>query len=265
MKNKKHLVTILLFALCICMLCGCTSEQGGGHYSIESYDAESKIIVSQPLDAELSDEPSFLVKEKRYTFEGNGLMVLDVTNQSGADYSITVTGVYQDESGEVLATETQTFDGFAAGYQNYFVFDPGAPFADFSYTFEAEPYDGTAYAKGVSAVMVETYTQDTINTDKAFAGDFSKFPTLYAKFTYQNENNARLQAAFVLVLYNENDEIVACFEYTPVMEPNTPLDTDFKSWKLCQLLDGETEFPAKYDGTLRAVIGLKSVKPYNGI
>lgn len=265
MKSKKRLATVLLFALCTCMLCGCGSEQGGGQYSIESYDAESKIIVSQPLDAEISDEPSFLVKEKQYAFGENGLTILDITNQSGADYSITVTGVYYNESGEILATETQRFDGFASGYQNYFVFDPGAPFADFSYTVEAEPFDGTAYAKDVSAVMVDTYTQDTIDTDKALAGDFSKFPTLYARFTYQNESSVRLQATFALVLYNENDEIVACFDYTPVMEPNTPFDTDFKSWKLHQLSDGETEFPAKYDGTIRAVIGLKSVAPYNGI
>ncbi len=263
--KTKHLPALLLSAmLCIGMLCGCAAKTSGGTYLIESYDEVSKVIIAQPSEGETDAEPSFLVKEKQYTFEGNGLMVLDITNQAGADYSITVTGVYYDEAGEVLATETQSFEGFASGYQNFFVFDPHAPFADFSYTVEAEIFEGAAYAENISAVMVETYTQDGINADKAMAGDFSRYPTLYAKFTYQNENNARLSATFVLVLYNENDEIVSCFEYTPVMEPNTPLGEDYKSWELCQLLDGQTEFPEKYDGELRAVIGLKSVSPYGG-
>ena len=267
MKYTKSFFAVLSSLLCILLLISCAEKPYEGDYVIESYDGQSRIPVSLPEEtatdaSDSPEEPSFLVKEKRFTRDGNNLMILEVTNESAKDFDITVSGTYYDASGNPLRTETQSFSGFPAGYQNVFLFDPQIPFTDFRYVLETAPCEEPVYAHLIGAHFTGASQRDTIDEDKAMEGDFTRFPTLYATFTVKNESPKDLQATFVLAVYNQRDEIVDIYTYSPVIPANTPFEQDYKSHKLYRLQDGETEFPEKYQGDLRAIIGVKQVEPY---
>ncbi len=267
MKFTKSISAVLASLLGVLFLCGCAENPYEGNYVIESYDGQSRIPVSLPEEtaSDVSgspEEPSFLVKEKRFTRNGNNLMILEITNESAKNFDITVRGTYYDASGNPLHAETQSFAGFPAGYQNVFLFDPQLPFAEFRYVLETAPCEEPVYAHLIGARFTGASRRDTIDEDKAMAGDFTRFPTLYATFTVKNESPGDLQATFVLAVYNQQDEIVDIYTYSPMIPANTPYEQDYKSHKLYRLQDGEADFPEKYQGDLRAIIGVKQVEPY---
>lgn len=104
--------------------------------------------TSEPSDPSQggTSEPSqsageFVVGEKKYTFQGNDLLLLSVENKTGSAYDVTVNGQYLDASGNVIKEESQTYVGFPAGWQNYFIFRPKATFDGFTYDLSAKPCD----------------------------------------------------------------------------------------------------------------------------
>lgn len=262
---------LIALALCFLLLLSSCGSGSGSTYVIESYDEESRITISVNSTEENSasisapsEEPSFLVKEKRFTCEEGDLMLLEITNESSGNFDITLHGTYYDASGEIITTEIQSFEGFPAGYQNFFLFDPSTSFAEFSYDLEATPCTGAVYAHEIGAMLTGTDEKDTIDGEKAMAGDFTRYPTLFANFTVKNESDKELLATFFLVLYNEKNEIVERFSYSPLLPANTPFHQEFKSWTLYRLQEGETQFPEKFGGELRAVVGVQRVEPYGG-
>ncbi len=110
---KKTILAILISALCIVFLTNCAKENL--EYSINSYDAESRIQVSQDsTDSDSQGEnssgvdesnDSFIVKHKIYSYEENNIAIVDITNETKTDYSFTIIGSYLNEAGEVLKTE----------------------------------------------------------------------------------------------------------------------------------------------------------------
>ena len=148
---KKFLALFLIVATALTALAGCSGEGESSDlniYSEASYDNESKFVpdeeskesttsesvVSGEENVPLSGE--FVVKDKKYTFEGNDLVIVSVENKTNKNYSVTVTGTYLDKGGNVLKTETQTFDQYSAGYNGFFMFKPDLQFDKFTYEFK---------------------------------------------------------------------------------------------------------------------------------
>ena len=92
---------------------------------------------------------TFSISGKRYTdAEGTGdVVVLDVRNVSSEAQSLTIHAQYLSRSGILLKEETRTFDGFAAGWSNSFLFEPDIEFYSFAYTVESAPYGGSCLAE----------------------------------------------------------------------------------------------------------------------
>ena len=155
--KKKVLSVVLLLAVVLTAFAGCNEEGESSDlniYSEASYDNESKFIPGEESKAgEVSDEEvltgEFVVKDKKYTFEGNDLAIVSVENQTNKNYSVTVTGTYLDKDGNALKTESQTFDQYSAGYSGYFLFKPDMQFDKFTYEFKPEETDGPFYAKDI--------------------------------------------------------------------------------------------------------------------
>ena len=171
MKLVKMITAILLvLAVSAAILAGCSKPNDAGE--ISDYDSQAFIPVGGNSQSGTESEPhaasgesagsttggngtvsgtqtqsgGFLVSEKKYDFDGNNLVVLNVENQTDKNYSIAIHMTYLDESGVILQEETKTFEGFAAGWKNYFFFLPEIAFDRFSYTLQAEEYDGECYA-----------------------------------------------------------------------------------------------------------------------
>lgn len=170
---KVGIAVFLLLALGASLLCGC-SEEGNTAGELSDYDSEAFIPVGTPGDnisgneavsggnpssgqsnggdagsvsGEGTQNGGFVVRDKKYDYEGNNLVVLNVENQTDKNYSVTITGTYLNKNGEILKEETKTFTGFAAGWQNNFFFVPEIAFDRFTYTLQTEKYDEVCYAQ----------------------------------------------------------------------------------------------------------------------
>ncbi len=88
----------------------------------------------------------FTAKEKTYDYNGANVSILQVENLSDTAYTVTITGKFKDSNGNVLKTESKTFEGFPGGWSNYFVFQPGIKYSSASWQMTAEEYGDYVYA-----------------------------------------------------------------------------------------------------------------------
>lgn len=101
----------------------------------------------------------FVVKEKKYDYNGANVSILNVENKSQKAYTITITGKFKDASGNVLKTESKTFKGFPAGWSNYFLFQPGVKYSSVSWDMKTVEFTERTYAQGISP---DGYTECSI-------------------------------------------------------------------------------------------------------
>ena len=134
-----------VFLLCAVLLfSGCAKYE---EHTIVSFDEESRIVIENSETDQISE---LLIKEKKYTFEGKDLVVLDVTNITGSSLSVTINVSFFTKNGKTVKTQTQTFDQFYSGYQNYFIFEPKIKFDHFTYTVS------TVFKSGVAAMIASS-------------------------------------------------------------------------------------------------------------
>ena len=94
---KKFLVLFLIVATALTSLAGCSEEGESSDlniYSEASYDNESKFVPDEEFKESTTSESvvsgeenvplsgEFVVKDKKYTFEGNDLVIVSVENKT---------------------------------------------------------------------------------------------------------------------------------------------------------------------------------------
>lgn len=247
----KKYISILLSAIILTMALSSCDSHKGEQYSIESYDNESKISISNENSTE-QVSGDFIVKEKKYTFEGNNLVILDVTNETDKNYSVTVKGTYFDESGKEIKSETQTFDQYSSGYQGYFLFQPNIQFDSFKYTIETKETEGPFYAKDIGFKFNGLQEMRVTITEEEMKNNFTKYPTILASFSHSYSGNTEVQAYIKWVLVNENDEIIAVVFKAPWLEPNQSLD-GASHHIMYQTMNEDFKWPEAWEGTIRAL------------
>ena len=89
----------------------------------------------------------FTAKEKTYDYNGANVSILQVENLSDTAYTVTITGKFKDSNGNVLKTESKTFEGFPGGWSNYFVFQPGVKYSSASWDMKADVFNGNTVAQ----------------------------------------------------------------------------------------------------------------------
>ncbi len=202
MKNIRILCLLLLISL----LVGCASapnktESTGALFisaePVESFDEESRVY--QETLSEETPDGSFLVKQKKYSYHEKDLILLEVTNETDRNCTVTVTGSYLDKDGNVLKTETQTFEGFAAKYQTYFLFMPKINFDSFSYEIALTPYAGECLAAEIN-ILDGKRRIDMWKTGNTMH-------QLIASIEYQNKSDRPLTAALTCILFDKHSEI----------------------------------------------------------
>ena len=101
------------------------------------------------VDAVPVDPSVFTTSATLHKYGENTLAIVDVKNDGEQNSLVTVTGNYLAADGSVLDTETQTFDGFSAGWSNSFVFNPGYAFDGFTHEVTAVETDYDSMANNV--------------------------------------------------------------------------------------------------------------------
>jgi len=105
-------------------------------------------------------------RENILTSRPGNVIIMSVENKSDEAYTITINGKYLDANGNVLKTESQTFEGFAANWSNYFVFAPGIEFDKFTFDFSSKKYTDTTYVQ-----YMKIFDQCSIGPAKAMTDD----------------------------------------------------------------------------------------------
>lgn len=224
--GKNIIIFMILIAMMLTILAGCAKEEeqtSAG--TISDFDSQTHFQVGTSGEESASGDTSnapvsgeFVVSEKRYSYEGTDLMVLFVENQTDRHYNVTINGTYFDENGETLKTESQTFEGFAAKWQNYFIFRPEMDFERFEYSLEVEEnkedpihYDtnGVPYSSNIEL----RYEKKLQWIRGAGAGEvnFAEMRDLVFQAELVNHHETtEVAVEFYLILLNNDGEIYYC-------------------------------------------------------
>lgn len=257
---KKFLIAFLMLAMMTTSFAGCEETSGNtsdlNHYSEASYDNESHFIPEQSSPSSensgnesQSDSPagSFVVKDKKYDFRGNNLVLLSVENQTDKDYRVTITGSYLDAEGKVIKTETRSSDQFSAGYSGYFLFEPNIAFDRFSYTFDTEETEGPFYAKHLGfRYNGLDLTPTTIDAMKA-QGDYSRYPSVSASFSFENKGNSEIRVWVRYLIFSENGQILCATNKVVNFPAGDTFDSGVKQFPMFKTTDENWEYPEEWE------------------
>lgn len=273
---KKTFAALLVFSILPMVLIGC-SEKGENSdlniYSEASYDNESKFIPSEESKEASNSESNasveeptplsgeFIVKNKKYTFEGNDLAIVSVENKTNKNYSVTITGTYLDKDGKALKTETQTFDQYSAGYSGYFLFKPNMQFDKFTYEFKTKESDGPFYAKDIVFNFKGLSDELSIIDEQLAQNDYTKYPSIAATFAYRYTGEVSLYPTLKWILFSEADTIIAMIDAKPMLQPNQEFDSEDMSI-LLQTMEDKLVWPEEYKGNVRAVVIVKDAEKF---
>ena len=215
MKKIISLFLTVLFALSAAVCSGCSKEVLPLP-EISDYDSEAVFPVgdeSQSTDAAPSG--NFVVRDRKYTYEENDLALLYVENQTNQNYTLTINGAYLDENGEVLREETQTFEGFEAGWQNYFLFQPNIAFDRFTYTLETEVYTGECAASQMQlgwTQEVQLFQHNDTVSWEGYGKPVKKMQKqLSVNIYFTNHGTVPMDIAYIIIVLDSSGEIFSVY------------------------------------------------------
>ena len=275
---KKIIAVCVILTFIVTFFTGCGGEREP-MYSIGDYDNESRFfpVTENPDESSTenqnseSEEPggvsasdngnylngSFLVKDKKYSFEGKDLVILNVENQSDKTYSVTIIGSYLDKDGKVLQTETQTFDQYYPEYSNYHLFKPDINFHSFTLSFEL--YTGEVYAKRLNFSFNGLKEKEfpILNPEDRQEGRIL-YPTILMEMSFKLTGTEELKPNGYCILFNEKDEIITIQSIGGLMPAK---QTSTKSAIVYQTTEDTLTWPKELEGDLKALYVLVDIKP----
>jgi hypothetical protein len=267
---KKSVLHLLIFAIMLTSLCACgeesTSELSYTDFSDTEFSYENTSFFLPPDTSENTSQnessgevDGFTVKDKKYQYKDKDLVIIEVQNDTSRNYSVTISGTYYDQKGAILKTETHSFDGFAAGYRNYFLFAPNLTFSNFSYAFSATEYSGECYAQNLS------YSLSNLREERwpiyQVTGDHTTpYPMITARLRYTNKNTENVTVATLSIIIDENDQIFSIETNGTVdIPPNAYAESTLTPYY--EITEGELSWPkALQDKLTKMVILLAASK-----
>lgn len=251
----------LLLAICLTALAGCKDDDPN-IYNEASYDSVSEFVPDSVSREETENSDSltgeFVVKEKKYTYEGNDLVVVSVENNTNKNYAVTITGTYLDAENKVLKTETQTFDQYSAGYSNNFLFAPNMTFDKFEYKLETTETDGPFYADKLEYKYNGLREMPYYIPEQIAKDDYTMYPAVLASFSYKYTGDAPIQADIKWLLINESGQIVYIAEKSRIIDVGQGFDRYFDT-VVFYTLESELVWPDEWKGNIQAIPILQGI------
>ncbi len=171
--------------------------------SLSNYEEEMTFDIPAEGDHEAGE---LVVKYKIYDFayEDRNVAVVSVENHSTQALTVTIDGLCEDTLEGKTKRITRDFEGFAAGWQNYFIFDPKTEFDEFSYDIEFEYYDGETYG--------QNYQNLEFHDIRLWRAEFSGPCGIDVQAFWFYDNLGKEGAGFAggYVLFDENGDVVRC-------------------------------------------------------
>ena len=181
---KKAFTFLLALLLCLTTIVGCNTPQTPQTPDdTNTPEPLEDVIDDYDNENEINTVGKFVAKDKTYAYQGNNVTILKLENQSEANCTVTIHAEFLSADGTVLKTETQSFEGFPAGWQNHFVFMPGMKYDTMEYTLDVKQYTGEMYFTSTSGyVLGDIYEIGVPLYEKMANGDYEKYSTISARF-----------------------------------------------------------------------------------
>ena len=201
----------------------------------------------------------FVAKDKTYAYQGNNVTIIKLENQSEANCTVTIHAKFLSADGIVLKTETQSFEGFPAGWQNHFVFMPQIQYDAMEYTLDMKQYTGEMYFTSTSGFVLGKIYEDKVPLLQTIAqGDYEKYSLILAKFDSVGMPKTPYLKRLISIVFDNNGEIATIHTqrgsffsesgkkgyyqvivYTPPVPTKEPLD-----------------WPEELDGGVTGIVGI---------
>ena len=206
---KKLLTLTLAILLCLSVFAGCNTPQTPQTPDdTNTPEPPEDVIDDYDNENEINTVGKFVAKDKTYAYQGNNVTILKLENQSEANCTVTIHAKFLSANGTVLKTETQSFEGFPAGWQNYFVFMPGMKYDTMEYTLDIEQYTGEMYFTSTSGyVLGEVYEIGVPRREKMAIGDYEKYSTICARFVSTGMPKTPYYKRLIHVVFDNTGEI----------------------------------------------------------
>ena len=271
---KKILTLTLAILLCLSVFAGCNTPEtpqtpddsntpAPPEDVIDDYDNENEIEIGGE-HPEASPEHTnivgkFVAKDKTYTYQGNNVTILKLENQSEVNCTVTIHAKFLSADETVLKTETQSFEGFPAGWQNHFVFMPQIQYDAMEYTLDVKQYTGEMYFTSTSGYVFGNISEDKGPLLQTIAqGDYEKYSLILAKFDSVGMPKTPYLKRLISIVFDNNGEIATIHTqrgsffsesgkkgyyqvivYTPPVPTKEPLD-----------------WPEELDGGVTGIVGI---------
>ena len=150
----------------------------------------------------------FIAKDKTYAYQGNNVTIIKLENQSEVNCTVTIHAKFLSADGTVLKTETQSFEGFPAGWQNHFVFMPGMKYDTMEYTLDIEQYTGEMYFTSTSGfVLGDIYETKGPLPQTLAQRDYEKYSCVKAKFVAVEMPKTPYYKSLFSIVFDNTGEI----------------------------------------------------------
>ena len=257
---KKTLLIFLLTLMVLLSFAGCgddgASSNNGGtpdENGTSGFTFVDTVNDYDRVDTETAE--NFTVSSKKYDYENSNVVLLSVENHGDSNCTVTVGMTYCDEAGTELKTESQIFDGFAAKWQKYFLFDPGITFSNYRYTVSTEDYTGECYGKTF------TIRYNGLKEDRVWADEETGFVKgILGDIRYKYEYSEILDFSFDVVFFDNSGKIFKIFN--GVKQKNVPPGEEH--WYPGELVYGtekSVEWPDNLKGETSGIIIFNSIVP----
>ena len=204
---------------------GCNKNSYFTEERLTAYDTQAELTADESGN-------SFLLSEKTYNYKENKVLIINAENTSDNAYSIVLNVKFFDENGGNIKNKTKIFEGFPAGYSNYFVFSPEVPFDSYTYEFSASPYEKETYAEYLSFDKSVSHEYVTMRAD--LDGNVYETPRVTLMAEYSMNCN-----------YNEDEPIVYSADFVL-------FDNKGEIFMIDTLKEGELSFSTEVHTTTRA-------------
>ena len=253
---KKLLTLVLAILLCLSVFAGCNTPQTPQTPDdTNTPEPPEDVIDDYDNENEINTVGKFVAKDKTYAYQGNNVTIIKLENQSEVNCTVTIHAKFLSASGTVLKTETQSFEGFPAGWQNHFVFMPQIQYDAMEYTLDIEQYTGEMYFSITSGHVLGDIYEDKWPLPQTLAqGDYEKYSCIGAEFDAVEMPKTPYLKRLVAVVFDNTGEIaliktqrgsywgeghIDVLVYTPPIPTKEPLD-----------------WPEELDGGVTGIVGI---------
>lgn len=257
---KKYLSVLLLISLLLVSMVSCNNvetPQNNPSDTTATNSDSTPVFTDSIKDYDMVDDSStegFIIKAKKYKYEDNNVLLLNVKNTTKTNYSVSVSVDFCDSTGNTVKTESQTFEGYAAGYEKLFLFEPQITFDSYTYKVTVEEYTGECYAQHVDVWFDKLY-EEFMYIDPS---DVTKHPTAYARCNVNNLSGTDLIMKGKFVLIDNTGKI---FKITS-LNGKISITTQYKDVEVSYSRENDTALTEELKGKVSGICIIDSITTF---